>query len=125
MLSQKAVSGVAALVGLIELHLDTKVPVNVSDLSEHTGISVSYLEQLFAKLKRAGLITGVRGPGGGYLPTEQARDATVRIVVEAIDGVEDFREYRPGSGLLTHLREAVYKHLDGIEVDSILPRRAA
>ena len=41
-------------------------PVTLADISETQGISLSYLEQLFAKLKKDGLVTGLRGPGGGY-----------------------------------------------------------
>jgi len=42
-------------------------PLSVADISIETKISVSYLEQLFASLRRANLISGVRGPGGGYI----------------------------------------------------------
>ena len=40
-------------------------PVSLADISERQGISISYLEQLFAKLRRNGLVSSVRGPGGG------------------------------------------------------------
>ena len=57
----------------IALHAGTN-PVCLADISERQNISLSYLEQLFAKLRRGGLVKSVRGPGGGYrlaLPTDQ------------------------------------------------------
>ena len=51
-----------------------KGPVSLADISERQHISLSYLEQLFAKLRRDGLVKSVRGPGGGYqlgLPSDQ------------------------------------------------------
>ncbi|HBY84734.1 MAG TPA: Fe-S cluster assembly transcriptional regulator IscR, partial [Colwellia sp.] len=41
-------------------------PVSLADISERQGISLSYLEQLFSRLRKEGLVTSVRGPGGGY-----------------------------------------------------------
>ena len=49
----------------IALHAGTD-PVCLADISERQNISLSYLEQLFAKLRRGGLVKSVRGPGGGY-----------------------------------------------------------
>ena len=49
----------------IAINADGK-PVTLSDISERQHISLSYLEQLFAKLRRHGLVKSVRGPGGGY-----------------------------------------------------------
>ena len=57
----------------IALHAGTN-PVCLADISERQNISLSYLEQLFAKLRRGGLVKSVRGPGGGYrlaLPADQ------------------------------------------------------
>ena len=41
-------------------------PVSLADISDRQSISISYLEQLFAKLRKKGLVSSVRGPGGGY-----------------------------------------------------------
>lgn len=60
-------------------------PVSLADISERQSISLSYLEQLFAKLRRDGLVKSVRGPGGGYklgLPSEQI---SVGMIISAVN----------------------------------------
>ncbi len=63
-LSTKARYAVTAMMDLA-LHENSN-PVTLADISHYQGISLSYLEQLFAKLRKQGLVRGVRGPGGGY-----------------------------------------------------------
>ena len=68
----------------IALHAGTN-PVCLADISERQNISLSYLEQLFAKLRRGGLVKSVRGPGGGYrlaLPTDQI---SIGMVISAVN----------------------------------------
>ncbi|MGL5468234.1 MAG: Rrf2 family transcriptional regulator, partial [Shewanella sp.] len=60
-------------------------PVPLADISERQGISLSYLEQLFAKLRKHGLVASVRGPGGGYRLGLDADDISVGMVVHAVD----------------------------------------
>jgi Rrf2 family iron-sulfur cluster assembly transcriptional regulator len=60
-------------------------PVPLADISERQGISLSYLEQLFAKLRKAGLVASVRGPGGGYRLGEDAFAISVGRVIDAVD----------------------------------------
>ncbi|MCK8814570.1 Fe-S cluster assembly transcriptional regulator IscR [Haemophilus influenzae] len=60
-------------------------PVSLADISERQHISLSYLEQLFAKLRKGGLVKSVRGPGGGYqlgLPSEQI---SVGMIIAAVN----------------------------------------
>jgi Rrf2 family iron-sulfur cluster assembly transcriptional regulator len=61
-------------------------PVTLSDISERQRISLSYLEQLFGKLRRRGLVDSVRGPGGGY---KLARDMAAMSVVDIIRAVDE------------------------------------
>src|SRR3546814_1785625 len=61
-------------------------PVSLADISERQGISLSYLEQLFAKLRRGSLVTSVRGPGGGY---QLSRDMAGIQVAQVIDAVNE------------------------------------
>lgn len=61
------------------------VPLNVADISDKTGISISYLEQLFCPLRRAGLVVGVRGPGGGYRLARHPSRITVYDVMASFD----------------------------------------
>ncbi|GKX55165.1 HTH-type transcriptional regulator IscR [Leminorella grimontii] len=60
-------------------------PVPLADISERQGISLSYLEQLFSRLRKNGLVTSVRGPGGGYLLGKDAGDIAVGSVISAVD----------------------------------------
>lgn len=60
-------------------------PVALSDIARRQGISLSYLEQLFAKLRRAGLVESRRGPGGGYRLRCSADKITVADIVSAVN----------------------------------------
>ena len=63
--------------------------VALADIAARQEISLSYLEQLFSRLRRRGLVVSARGPGGGYrLATDPAR-TTLRRVVETVDGSEE------------------------------------
>ncbi|GHV67328.1 Rrf2 family transcriptional regulator [Spirochaetia bacterium] len=55
-------------------------------ISEHTGISDGYLEQLFIPLRKAGIIQGIRGPQGGYLPGREKNKITVGDILRAVEG---------------------------------------
>lgn len=60
-------------------------PVTLGDISERQRISLSYLEQLFGKLRRNSLVSSVRGPGGGYLLAKPASEMTVGEIILAVD----------------------------------------
>ncbi|MBK1697616.1 Rrf2 family transcriptional regulator [Rhodovibrio salinarum] len=60
-------------------------PIALADVAERQEISLSYLEQLFAKLRRAGLVRSVRGPGGGYMLAQGADDTKIADIVMAVD----------------------------------------
>ena len=60
-------------------------PVALAEIAERQDISLSYLEQLFAKLRRAGVVKSVRGPGGGYLPARPLKDITIASIVAAVE----------------------------------------
>src|ERR1044072_2052289 len=61
-------------------------PVALADISQRQEISLSYLEQLFAKLRRNGLVKSVRGPGGGYLLSRSAEDTRISDALMAAGG---------------------------------------
>ena len=63
--------------------------VSLSDLSKRQNLSLPYLEQLFARLRRAGLVESVRGPGGGYRLSRPASEVRVAEVLEAVDETVD------------------------------------
>jgi len=60
-------------------------PIALADIAERQEISLSYLEQLFAKLRRGGLVRSVRGPGGGYLLARTPEETRVSDVILAVD----------------------------------------
>ena len=70
---------------------ETTKPVTLDRISERQNISLSYLEQLFAKLRKASLVKSVRGPGGGYLLNVSAEDVTLTQIIEAVDENIDLR----------------------------------
>ncbi len=61
-------------------------PVRIREIGVRHGIPPRYLEQIFQRLRRAGLVTSKRGPGGGYLLARPAAEITLREVVEAVEG---------------------------------------
>ena len=82
-LSTKGRYSVRAMVAMAIL-ADGNKPVSLKQISAHEGISVSYLEQLFVHLRRAGLVRSVRGPGGGYLFAKDLDQITVAGVMDVV-----------------------------------------
>ena len=75
-----------AVTAMIDLGLNGgEHPVTLSAISERQNISLSYLEQLFAKLRRHNIVESVRGPGGGYCLGRHAAEITVADVIIAVD----------------------------------------
>ncbi|MGO3217658.1 MAG: Fe-S cluster assembly transcription factor [Halomonas sp.] len=83
-------------------------PTSLSDISQRQEISLSYLEQLFARLRRAGLVDSVRGPGGGYLLSQPPTAISVSNVIDAVNESVDATRCRglsdcqQGDTCLTH-----------------------
>ena len=109
-------------------------PVPLADISERQGISLSYLEQLFAKLRKNGLVSSVRGPGGGYRLGQEANDISVGMVVHAVDESVDATRCQgkgncqSGSRCLTHslwgdLSKQISEFLDGITLAGLMDKR--
>jgi len=110
-------------------------PVALSDIASRQSISLSYLEQLFAKLRRADIVKSVRGPGGGYKLTRSAAETRVSDVMLAVD--EPLRTTRcsetkgclaDGRRCVTHdlwdeLSRHIYLFLSSITLQDVLDRR--
>lgn len=62
-----------------------KVPVSLSEISKKEGISLDYLEQLFNKLKKEGLVKSIRGPRGGYLLAKDPKKISMGDIIAAVD----------------------------------------
>jgi Rrf2 family transcriptional regulator, iron-sulfur cluster assembly transcription factor len=75
-----------AVTALLDLALhDSEEPVNLADISQRQDISLTYLEQLFSKLKRHELIESARGPGGGYRLAQKADEITIAKIIYSVD----------------------------------------
>ncbi len=112
-------------------------PVSLAEIAERQEISLSYLEQLFGKLRRGGLVKSVRGPGGGYLLNRTTDETRVSDIVIAVD--EPLRATRctPGSSVgcsrdsgrcLTHdlweeLSNQVHMFLSSVSLEDVIAKR--
>ena len=75
-----------AVTAMVDLSMrQTRGPVTLAAISERQHISLSYLEQLFGKLRRAKLVTSVRGPGGGYCLARATNGISVAQIITAVD----------------------------------------
>lgn len=83
-LSTKGRYAVMAMADLASREADAK-PVSLSDIAGRQEISLSYLEQLFAKLRKGGLVVSVRGPGGGYRLSRPAAELRVADIILAVN----------------------------------------
>ena len=82
-MSTKAQYAVRAMVNL-NLHSEGK-PVSLRDISLRESISLTYLEQLFVKLRRGEIVKSVRGPGGGYMLARPAKDIQVDEIIDSVE----------------------------------------
>lgn len=112
-------------------------PVSLAEISERQEISLSYLEQLFAKLRRRGLVRSVRGPGGGYLLAHDRDETRISDIILAVD--EPIRAVRctPGEAIgcrgdrgrcLTHdlweeLGRQIHLYLSSVSLGDVCERR--
>jgi Rrf2 family iron-sulfur cluster assembly transcriptional regulator len=99
-------------------------PVTVADISARQGISKSYLEQLFGKLKRARLVQSLRGPGGGYALARAARSISVSEIIGSVgEGIDATRcggagDCQDGLVCITHdLWMDLSQRIDGFLAD--------
>ncbi len=72
-------------------------PIALAEVAERQEISLSYLEQLFAKIRKGGLVKSVRGPGGGYLLSRDANELRVSDIILAVDEPMRATRCTPGS----------------------------
>jgi Rrf2 family iron-sulfur cluster assembly transcriptional regulator len=130
-LSTKGRYAVTAMLDLAIHHAEG--PVTLAGISENQGISLSYLEQLFARLKKHGLVEGLRGPGGGYRLSRKPEDISVAEVITAIgEGIDATscagnENCQDGERCLTHelwtkLGNEIYDFLNGITLASFIQR---
>lgn len=128
-LTTKGRYAVTAMLDLA-LHYD-QGPITLADISQRQGISLSYLEQLFSRLRKNGLVDSARGPGGGYRLSRRASEICVADVITAVDEKVDAMRCA-GKGnchengkCLTHelwcnLSNQIYDFLKGIDLAQLV-----
>jgi Rrf2 family transcriptional regulator, iron-sulfur cluster assembly transcription factor len=109
-------------------------PVSLADISGRQDISLSYLEQLFAKLRRNNLVSSVRGPGGGYRLSRSGDDIFVAQIIDAVNEAVDatgcggMADCQQGEVCLTHylwcdLSDQIHGFLSQISLSNLVARR--
>ncbi len=122
-----------AIRAMLDIALNSKsAAVSLADISKRQDISQSYLEQLFAKLRRKNLVKSVRGPGGGYLINLDMAQITMAQILDAIDegslnatNCSDGRNCQAGKQCLTHelwggLTKVIFEHLNAITMEDVI-----
>jgi len=121
-----------AVTAMLDLAFHSQIkPVTLTDIATRQTISLSYLEQLFSRLRRAGMVTGVRGPGGGYKLSKESSEITISDIILAVDEQVDLTNCESKANCqneqpcLTHdlwmgLSHTVRNYLDGITLGQLL-----
>lgn len=124
-----------AVTAMLDLALHgSKGPVSLADISGRQDISLSYLEQLFAKLRRSGLVSSVRGPGGGYRLSRAHSEVCVAQIIDAVNETVDATgcggkaDCQQGDVCLTHqlwcdLSGQIHGFLSQISLATLVERR--
>ncbi len=123
-----------AVTAMLDLAFHSQIkPVTLTDIAARQTISLSYLEQLFSRLRRANMVKGFRGPGGGYTLGGKASDINIADIIAAVD--EPLEATKCGGeancqkeqACLTHdlwmgLSEQIKEYLKGITLDQLLEK---
>jgi Rrf2 family iron-sulfur cluster assembly transcriptional regulator len=131
-----------AVQSMIDLALrERSGPVALAQIAARQGVSLSYLEQLFSRLRRAGLVESTRGPGGGYTLGRRAPEISVADIVAAVEddvsGAEEAQRMQLTRDLWAELDNVMLRHLAtvplqqlvdeqktrGVAVEATAPRR--
>jgi Rrf2 family iron-sulfur cluster assembly transcriptional regulator len=106
-------------------------PVSLAEISERQGISLSYLEQLFAKMRRNNLVISTRGPGGGYRLSSDPSEVNITDIITAVDDKLEVsnKDALPGANnyepclteqLWDELSEQISTYLDGVSLADMI-----
>ncbi len=135
-LSTKGRYAVMAMADLAKHSAGSK-PVSLAEISGRQEISLSYLEQLFAKLRRGGLVSSVRGPGGGYRLGRPANELRISDIILAVDEPIAATRCKPGEAkgctgtgarCVTHdlweeLGRQIHVFLSGVSLSDVVEKR--
>jgi len=123
-----------AVTAMLDLAFHSQVkPVTLTDIAARQTISLSYLEQLFARLRRAGMVKGVRGPGGGYKLCRKTSEINIADIISAVDESLDSTKCggeancQKDQACLTHelwmgLSEQIRNYLEDISLADLLEK---
>jgi len=121
-----------AVTAMLDLSLNYGLgSITLADISDRQGISLTYLEQLFAKLRKKGLVSSTRGPGGGYRLSRSADEITVLDVIASVDekvdstACEGKGDCNNGDECLSHelwqsLSEQIQSYLSNITLGQVV-----
>lgn len=121
-----------AVTAMLDLSLNYGLgSITLADISDRQKISLSYLEQLFSRLRKQGLVSSVRGPGGGYQLSRAAADITIFDVISAVDeNIDSTRckgkaDCHDGEQCLSHhlwqsLSDQIQDYLAGITLGQVI-----
>jgi len=124
-----------AVTAMLDLALHNKDgPVPLADISLRQGISLSYLEQLFSKLRKKTLVKSIRGPGGGYELQKETFNISIANIIDAVDESIDTTRCRDkgdcqdGEKCLTHhlwldLSHQIHAFLNDVTLESLMLKR--
>lgn len=124
-----------AVTAMLDLAINNqKGPITLADISKRQGISLSYLEQLFSRLRKQGLVDSARGPGGGYKLSRDANQIAVAEVITAVDETVDATRCKGkqnchnSNECLTHelwtdLSNQIHEFLSNITLAMLVDRR--
>ena len=132
-LSTKGRYGLRALIDLAQ-YSGGDTPVSITSISDRQAISERYLEQLIAKLKKAGLVRSVRGAGGGYILAKDIHEISVGDVLRALEGnldpvecagLEPDGECKAADSCVTkyvwkRINESINRTVDEIRLDQLV-----
>ena len=121
-----------AITSMLELALQNQ-PMKLSMISDNNGISLSYLEQIFASLRTKGLVRGQRGPGGGYVLGKPAAEISIADIISAVDEWVEYAFSKPKmfvsaapalttQTLWSDLSHQIYDFLDATSLGDIVSK---
>ncbi|MFM9914015.1 MAG: Fe-S cluster assembly transcriptional regulator IscR [Methylophilaceae bacterium] len=111
-------------------------PVTLADISQRQSISLSYLEQLFSRLRQGGLVKSVRGPGGGYQVAMALDEVSVSAIIRAVDEQIDATQCGGNENchdekrcmthdLWTSLNHRIFDYLEGVSLQHLVAAQQA
>jgi len=112
-----------AIKAMISIALNvSKEPKTLLEISKNQGISLSYLEQLFALLRKGNLVAGVRGPGGGYRLSADPKNITIAQIINAInnDNEHNLSSEKKDEVIWKKFSDRLWQYLETVTLSSLI-----